>query len=86
MTTTEQRRDERHPVEKRADLVDLESGVEFEVELCNLSSAGVMLCSQLEPVVGADMTLRFDDARRAMRVVRVTRGAQGFEVAGQLGG
>jgi hypothetical protein len=84
MSPNEQRRDERFPVEKHAEVLDLESGVEFEAELCNLSSAGVLLCSQLEPVVGADLTLRFDDERKHMRVLRVTRGEQGFAVAGSL--
>ncbi len=84
MSQNEQRRDERVSVEKHADVVDLESGVEFEAQLRNLSSEGVLLCSQLEPVVGADMTLRFDDERRAMRVLRVTRADAGFAVAGRL--
>jgi PilZ domain len=67
-------------------LVDVESGVEFSGAGTDVSDSGISFHSNLEPALGADMsvTLNGNKALNAeMKVTRVQRDAQGFQVAGR---
>lgn len=85
---TEQRTDNRHDLEHTTvEVLDLESGVEFEGEASNLSGSGLSFRSVMEPPVGADMrvTLQGQEALSAqLHVTRVQPVADGFQVAGRL--
>jgi PilZ domain len=82
---TEQRSDSRDLVEQTwATVIDLESGVEFSGDVQNVSGQGVLFVSKLAPPVGAEMQVKltgFLDRAGAMKVVRVNRASNGYEVA-----
>jgi len=68
-------------------IVDVESGVEFEAAARDVSSDGLCFLSTLEPPVGADMHVTLAGARpmrASLHVLRVTKAARGYEVAGRL--
>ncbi len=90
MRKPEQREEERSlPAITNVSVVDLESGVEFDGDVKNVSLAGLMFHAHMEPVVGADMALRFEYPNSPMlharmNVTRVEEQAHGFAIAGTL--
>ncbi len=90
MRKPEQREQERSlPENTIVSVVDLESGVEFEGDVKNVSLAGLMFHAHMEPVVGADMVLRFEypnspRLHARMNVTRVEEQANGYAIAGTL--
>lgn len=66
-------------------IVDVESGVEFEATAHDVSPEGLRFLSALEPPVGADMQVTLSGGLRgSLRVLRVTKAEQGYQVAGRL--
>lgn len=92
MHKSEQRQSERSLPEQRehmVSVVDVESGVEFSGDVRNVSLAGLLFHAHMQPVVGADMELKFEhpDAptlRARLEVVRVEPRAEGYDIAGHL--
>ena len=77
------------PEQGRVSVVDIESGVEFSGDIHNVSLAGLLFHAKLQPVVGADMALRFEYPNAPtlyarMNVVRVEPHENGFDIAGKL--
>jgi hypothetical protein len=67
-------------------VVDVESGVEFSGSGTDVSDSGISFHSNLEPALGADMSVTVEGVSAAnaeMKVTRVQRDAQGFQVAGR---
>jgi hypothetical protein len=84
----EQRQANRHSLEETSvDVVDMDSGVEFAGEACNLSGTGLSFRASMEPPVGADMKVTLKGRKNLsarLHVTRVQRDGAGFEVAGRL--
>ena len=83
---TEQRMDDREPLEATPlNVVDVESGVEFDGAAMNRSGHGLAFHASMEPPVGADLQVTLSGERSKVRVLRVepTRDG-GFDVAGRI--
>lgn len=75
------------PEQKTVSVVDVESGVAFSGDVRNVSLAGLMFHAHMQPVVGADMELKFehsDAPTLRAHVVRVEAQADGFDIAGEI--
>ncbi len=75
------------PEQKMVSVVDVESGVAFSGDVRNVSLAGLLFHAHMQPVVGADMELRFADCDAPMiraHVVRVDASADGFDIASEI--
>ena len=83
---TEQRMDDREPLEATPlNVVDVESGVEFDAEAMNRSGRGLLFHASMEPPVGADLQVTMSGQRSKVRVLRVEpKGDGGFDVAGRI--
>lgn len=66
------------------EVVDVESGVEFSGAARDLSASGLAFSAAMEPPVGADMLVSLQGKKSMMRVTRVERSANGYDVAGRL--
>ena len=89
MPKNEQRRSKRQASSTNVSVVDLESGVAFSGDLRNVSLAGLLFHANMQPVVGADMELRFEHSATPqltarLQVTRVEAHANGFDIAGSL--
>ena len=88
MNTPEQRQSQRSsPTRAAVSITDVESGVEFNGDVMNVSLGGVMLHAPMQPVIGADLELKFEHPESPMlrlQVVRVERQREGFDIAGHL--
>jgi PilZ domain len=68
-------------------VVDHESGVQFAGAANDVSNTGLSFRTELEPPVGADMSVRLQGSTAlegTLTVTRVSPGAGGFDVAGRL--
>jgi hypothetical protein len=92
MTTDEQRRFTRLTLDDTTvGVIDVESGVEFTAAGRDLGGEGLRFSAPMEPCLGADMQVilsgkdpRLPPLRATFRVLRVTRAASGWDVAGTL--
>lgn len=79
-------------VDARVEIIDEETGAEYQGEARNLSGRGLMFEAQVEPSVGATLKVtvssnqsRMPPLHAAFKVVRVQKQKGGrFEVAGEL--
>ena len=89
MPTHEQRQTKRQASNTNVSVIDIESGVEFSGDVRNVSLAGLLFHAHMQPVVGADMELKFEHPaspklRARLQVTRVEAHADGFDIAGSL--
>lgn len=79
------RMDERVDATGSVEVLDRESGVEFQGDAKNVSGHGLLFHATMEPPVGADLDVKLGDTRGAMHVTRVAPSAGGgFDIAGRL--
>ena len=81
----EQRAEERVELsDATVEVIDVESGVEFQALARDVSGGGLAFRSKMEPPVGADMKVSVRGVRADLRVTRVEKQGDGFAVAGRL--
>jgi hypothetical protein len=85
MSRHDQRTAARTKLNARLYVVDIESGVELEVEAIDSSPGGLAFHSALEPALGAEMDVTVPGRpRSAFTVLRIAPTENGYDIAGQL--
>ncbi len=83
---TEQRMDDRESLQATPlDVVDMESGVEFDGSAMNRSGRGLLFHASMEPPVGADLQVTMSGQKSKVRVLRVEAKREGgYDVAARV--